>query len=188
MPLSQGIPWLCQGPGPLAGPSSIPDRCRLGDRLQEEGCHDGCFQHRLGSSVERQADIRLLVRPGEALAHPLPGNAGVFSGSQNLPARPEGAPCLGQHVSSGLPKSPRWSQATAYVQAGETPPLIGTAQSALAEGSAHARQTEPRGRHAISGWYVSRRVEAPHPDGSDNLECLQEGINLFALEENSHCP
>lgn len=102
-------PHQCQGPGPLESPSSVPDRNGFEAGLQEEGSHDRHLQHRLGSSVHGQTSDRLLVNPGAALAYQLPGNDGSSSGTQSLPARPEGVPCLGlfgQHDSGSLRKPP----------------------------------------------------------------------------------
>ncbi len=112
-------PQLCQGPGPLESPSSVPDRNRFEAGLQEEGSHDRHFKHRLWSSVHGQTSVRLLVNPGAALVYQLPGNHGSSSSTQSLPARPEGVPCLGlfrQHDSGSLHKPPR---GRASVQAGE---------------------------------------------------------------------
>ncbi len=101
-------PQLCQGPGPLESPSSVPDRNGFEAGLQEEGSHDRHFKHRLWSSVHGQTSVRLLVNPGAALAYQLPRNHGSSSSTQSLPARPEGVPCLGLfgHDSGSLRKPP----------------------------------------------------------------------------------
>lgn len=57
------------------------------------------------------------------------------TGSQNLPTRPQIAPRpspLGQNSGGVLHKPTRWTQIEATVQTGETPPLMGIMQPALA--------------------------------------------------------
>ncbi len=80
-------PQLCQGPGPWK--ASHLYRTGIDLRL-EKGSHGRHLQHRLGSSVHGQTSDWLLVNPGAARAYQLPGNDGSSSGTQGLPARPEG--------------------------------------------------------------------------------------------------
>lgn len=108
-PLHQGRLQLHRSPGPLEGPRLVPDRCSL----KEEGDHDRCLQLGLGSSVQGQAGLWLLVEHGAAASYQLLRDNGGFSFSQNLPTRPDRAPCfspIGHHV---LLEPPGWCQVKA---------------------------------------------------------------------------
>ncbi len=107
--LYQGNPLLHQSHGPLENFSSVSNRRPLGTDLQKESSYDRCLQPGLGSSVQGQTSVWLLVKPGAMLTHQLPRDDGVFSGPKNLPASIKGAPCpglLGQHDSGSLHQSP----------------------------------------------------------------------------------
>ncbi len=83
-------PTAMSRPWPLESLSSVPDRNRFEAGLQEKGSHGRHLQHGLGSSVHGQTSDWLLVNPGAAQAYQLSGNDGSSSGTQGLPARPEG--------------------------------------------------------------------------------------------------
>ncbi len=49
----------------------VSDRCPIGTDLQKECCYDRCLQFRLGSSVQGQPSVRLLVQPRAKATHQL---------------------------------------------------------------------------------------------------------------------
>ncbi len=130
----------------------------------------------MGSTVRGQIGVRLLDQPGATPTYQLPRNDGGFSGPKNLPASPKGAPCphlFGQYNGGSLYKAQGRSQVP--LQNGEKPPVMGTVQPVLTGGSSHAGQTEPWSGHAVLWQCVSRRMEDPPPNGSDDLGDLREG-------------
>ncbi len=92
----QGEP-LHQSCGPLEGSSPVLDRRSIWTDLQEEGGHGLCLHLRLGSIIQGQIGIQLLVQPGSALTHQLPRDDGHFSSPKNLPTSLKRGPCHDNH-------------------------------------------------------------------------------------------
>ncbi len=96
--------------------------------------------------MRRQTGFRPLVEKGKSPSHQLPANTGSMFGPSRFFVGPEGASRLsplGQYEGGVLQKSLGWSFLKAPLE-------VGSAQLALAESNACARQTEPGSRHAIS--------------------------------------
>ncbi len=134
-PANQGGPGLRDSPGPLEMSSVDGTGRTLGNGLQKEGGLDRCFQHGLGSSVQRPTGLRPVVEGGRKSRHQLPGNASSVSSPSCLFTRPEGAPRsgpLGQHDRGGLHKPLRRALLEAPLHFSGMPLGMGTAQPAFA--------------------------------------------------------
>ncbi len=137
-----------------------------------------------------QTGLRPQVEEKSLPSHQLSGNAGSIVGLSHLSARPEGTSCLSlfsKYDGVVLHKSPGWSFLEAPLYSSREPLEVGSAQLALAESSAHAGQTEPGSRHAISEQCPLRRVDAPPTNGSGNLGNLRQarGRPLRFRRQNS---
>ncbi len=103
--------------------------------------------------MRRQTGFRPLVEKGKSPSHQLPANTGSMFGPSRFFVGPEGASRLsplGQYDGGVLQKSLGWSFLKAPLYSSRAPLEVGSAQLALAESNACARQTEPGSRHAIS--------------------------------------
>ncbi len=67
MPPRNGDSGLCISPGPLEGPLLAKVRHDPRHGTQKEGCHNRCFQQGLGSVVRGQTDLRPVVWRGVGL-------------------------------------------------------------------------------------------------------------------------
>ncbi len=142
--------------------------------------------------MQRQTDLRYLVREGVGPAHKLPRNASNVPGLSILPAGHTGTPCasmLRQEVRGVIHKSPGRPHLEATLHAGERPSCVGSKQSALTEGDACARQVEPWSRHVAKEQHLLRGMNA---SSERNLQkiwevCGRARVDLFASEDNSHC-
>ncbi len=149
-----------------------------GNGLQMEGCLSRCFQHRLGSSVQGQSDLRLLADSRRLATHQLPRNDCSMLSASNLPAGPDRTPCaspLRLHDSGGLYKLPRQAHLETPFQDGKAPLGVGTSQPTFIEGSTRAWRAEPGNRHTISEQCPLRRVDTPPANSSGNLGDLWQG-------------
>lgn len=125
----------------------------------------------------RGTGLRLLVEVGKSATCKLPRNASSFSSFSGFPSGHEGLPCpspIGQHDRGVLHKSPEGIVKCLFILTKKTP-RMGTAQPAFAESVACPGQIEPGSRYAVQEQCPVRGVGAPPPDGSRNLEDLQEG-------------
>ncbi len=91
-PSHNGDSGLCISPGPLEGPPLAKAGRDLRHGVQKEGCHNRRFQQGLGSAVQRQTDLRSLVRRGVGSAHQLPRDASSVPCLSILPAGHKGTP------------------------------------------------------------------------------------------------
>ncbi len=201
-PSHNGNSGLCISPDPLEGPPLAEAGCDLRHGAHKEGCHDRCFQQRLGSTVRGQTDLRSLVRRGVGSAHQLPRNASSVPCLSILPTGHKGTPCantLRQQVRVVIHKSPGRHRLEAPLHAGERPSCLGSDQSALTEGNAWAGQDEPRSGHVVKEQRLLRRMDAPPARGSENLGslwqsssrpiCLRRQLSLPNLFHEEHgCP
>ncbi len=150
---------MCQSCGPLDNSSPIFNRHTLGNDLQEEGSHDGCFKLGLGRSVRGQSGIRLLVNPRMTPTHQLPRNDGCLSGPRDLPTSLTGAlrpSPFGQHNCSSLYQLPRQPQVTFPLPDDLSSPALGAEQTPLNTSGSCAGQTEPGSGHAVQRQCSSR--------------------------------
>ncbi len=123
-PSHNGDSGLCISPDPLEGPPLAEAGCDLRHGAQKEGCHDRCFQQRLGSTVRGQTDLRSLVRRGVGSADQLPRNASSVPCLSFLPTGHKGTPfanTLRQQVRGVIHKSPGRPRLEAPLHAGERP-------------------------------------------------------------------
>ncbi|XDV12998.1 hypothetical protein PO909_001522 [Leuciscus waleckii] len=84
---------------------------------------------------------------------------------------------FGQHVSGGLYKSPRRYQIQNPSQADGTPPGLGSAQSALAQGSACARPSECGTRQTVQKQSSDRRMVFTPTDSRTAMEDIWQSEN-----------
>ncbi len=142
--------------------------------------------------MQRQTDLRYLVREGVGPAHQLPRNDSSVPGLSILPAGHTGTPCasmLRQQVRGVIHKSPGRPHLEATLHAGERPSCVGSEQSALTEGDTCARQDGPWSRHVAKEQHLLRGMNA---SSERNLQkiwevCGRARVDLFASEDNSHC-
>ncbi|XDV15095.1 hypothetical protein PO909_015235 [Leuciscus waleckii] len=117
---------------------------------------------------------------GEASAYKLPGNYGSRQCAEAFLSPDKKTPRLGpfgQHVSGGLYKSPRRYQIQNPSQADGTPPGLGSAQSALAQGSACARPSECGTRQTVQKQSADRRMVFTSTDSQNAMEDIWQGGN-----------
>ncbi|KAI2659229.1 Gag-pol polyprotein [Labeo rohita] len=188
----QGGPGLCRSPVSLEELAMDGERRAPGYGLQEEGGHDRRFQHRLGSSVRWLTSFRPLDESRSRDSHQLPGDAGSVSSPSLLLARSEGTPCagpLGQHDGGVLYKSPGGTFLQAPLHSSEGPSGVGSAQPVFTEGNARTRQTN-QGADMLSRSNVPSGEWTLHPQAVQKIwEVFGKAeVDLFASEDNSHCP
>ncbi len=120
-----------------------------------------------------------------------------------IPARHSGTPCastLRQQVRGVIHKSPGRPRLEATLYAGERLSCVGSEQSALTEGNACAGQgnaNEPRSRHVVEEQCLFRGMDGAngckwvvHPFAVQKIWEVfgRARVDLFASEDNSHCP
>ncbi len=71
-----GEPGLRGSSGPLEGPPVVQAVCDHGHYLQKGGGFNGFVPHRLGSFVQGQTGLQLLVRHRRSATHQLPQDDG----------------------------------------------------------------------------------------------------------------
>ncbi len=168
------------------------NRSSSGNGLQEEDNLERCLQHRLGSSLQREADIWPLVESRGQSAHQLPRNAGGMSGLSSLPTRPERtshAGPLGQHDCGDLYKLPGGlSSRRLFILVEHL--LVWAQLNLCLLRAAHVPGKLNQGADMLS------RSKVPSEEWMLHLQTLQKigeifgkaEVNHFALKHNSHCP
>ncbi len=114
-----------------------------------------------------------------------------------IPARHSGTPCastLRQQVRGVIHKSPGRPRLEATLYAGERLSCVGSEQSALTEGNACAGQGSAmqmnQGADMLSRNNVSSEEWTHHPFAVHKIWEVfgRARVDLFASEDNSHCP
>ncbi|XDV15578.1 hypothetical protein PO909_015629 [Leuciscus waleckii] len=158
---SQGQSELCDSPDTLVGGRLVPIRCKPGDFLGSEDGVDRRIHLGMGSAARGQTVLRPVVETRKAPTHQLPGNAGSAQCANALLSTNQGptrrSP-FGQQGRGVLYKSPGRSEIHIPVQAGETPPNMGSAQFALAESSACAWAPECGPRQTVQEQHSPGRM------------------------------
>ncbi|XDV39235.1 hypothetical protein PO909_008499 [Leuciscus waleckii] len=155
----------------------VPIRCKPGDFLEGESGVHGRVHLGMGSAARGQTVLRPVVGTGEAPAYKLPRNAGsrqradAFLSPNKRTPRP--GP-FGQHVCGVLHKSPGRPQVQEPVQAGRTPPGMGSVQPALAQSSARARAPEYRTRQTVQEQCSGRRMVSTPTDSPTAVEEIRQ--------------
>ncbi|XDV14461.1 hypothetical protein PO909_014706 [Leuciscus waleckii] len=155
----------------------VPIRCKPGDFLEGESGVHGRVHLGMGSAARGQTVLGPVVGTGEAPAHKLPRNAGsrqradAFLSPNKRTPRP--GP-FGQHVCGVLHKSPGRPQVQEPVQAGRTPPGMGSVQPALAQSSARARAPEYRTRQTVQEQCSGRRMVSTPTDSPTAVEEIRQ--------------
>ncbi|KAL0201208.1 hypothetical protein M9458_004395, partial [Cirrhinus mrigala] len=178
-------------PDPLEELAMDGERRAPGYGLQEEGGHNRCFQHGLGSSVRWQTSFRPLDESTRRDSHQLPRDAGSVSSPSLLLARSEETPYagpLGQHDGGVL-----------YRQGGLSSKRLLTLVEGLLEWAqlnlCSLRATHVPGR-LNQGADMLSRSNVPsgewtlHPQAVHKIwEVFGKAeVDLFASEDNSQCP
>ncbi|XDV47180.1 hypothetical protein PO909_016880 [Leuciscus waleckii] len=131
----------------------VPVRCKPGDFLECEGGVYGRLNLGMGSAARGQTVIRPVVGTGKASAYKLPGN----DGSRQRAVCPQ----IKRH----------------HVLADGTPPGLGSAQSALAQGSACARPSECGTRQTVQKQSADRRMVFTSTDSQNAMEEIWQSVN-----------
>ncbi|XDV43285.1 hypothetical protein PO909_011790 [Leuciscus waleckii] len=187
-PVHHGESRLFTDPDSLAGSGLVPRGCHHVGIFQEESVFYRRIQPRLGSPARGQACLRPLVEHGAELTYQLSGNESSLIGPQSVSVKPQWTSRLsphGQHVSGGLHKSPGQRQVGQPVRHGERPPLVGTDQSELSEGSTYPWHSESGCGYALTRQH-SRRVVPELTDGQSDMECVRRGRSRPFRLENQH--
>jgi len=156
---------------------------------------DRRIQHGLGCGLQGLTGRRPVVEPGEFPTHKLSGNdrgrehAAVFPPAHTRSPRPDSLRQYGRGV---LHQPSGRGQIQESLSSDAPHPIVVPESPALAQSDARTGRTGPserRSRHAVQEPCLQWRMVPAHSNSSNIVAPIrQREIDLFASEENAHCP